>query len=118
MGKSKFTKIMKDEFITKFVSNNFGLVLTCDEVGISTTTYYDALAKDKEFKARLDFYKDSAKGLLDTALLKGVSDVDPLVAAKFLELIGRHRSFQALFNIETSDNDSITFKLTKEDFID
>lgn len=119
MAFPKFTVKMKDEFITKFIDNNFALNLTCDEIGISKTSYYDAIKKDKGFKDRLDLYKNEAKSIIEIALLKGVTDIDPAISVKFLDLIGKHKSFQTIFKIENKDeNDTLIFELKKSDLID
>ena len=108
-GVSKFTKEKKEEFLEAFVKNNFNLTVTCREVGVTPTSFYNAVMYDAKFKEELDLYKKVAKMLIDNALLRGVNDEDPNVAAKYLDMIGKHRSFQIIFNIEdkTDGVDSI-----------
>jgi hypothetical protein len=99
-GVSKFTKEKKEEFLEKFVNNNFNLTVTCKEVGVTPTSFYNAMMYDDKFKAEVDLYKKIAKTMVDNAILRGINDPDVNVAAKYLDLIGKHPTFQTIFNLE------------------
>lgn len=95
-----FTKEKKQEFLEAYVCNDFHLTKTCKDVGVSHTSFYTALRVDDEFKKTLDTYKTVAKSLVDSAVLRGINDENPMVVAKYLEIISKSKTFMKLLNMD------------------
>jgi len=98
------TQEAQDLFMILFTVNLGNITTTCEQVGISRSTYYNWM-KEQEFTDRLAHVSEERLDLAEHALLSAVQAMDVTAIRYYLDSQGRSRGYGKASQLEISGPD-------------
>ena len=115
----KYTKEFADKVIETH-KKNFGIVtLTCKQMNINRTTFYEWLKLYPDFAEQINEAQDVAIDFAESMLMKNIQAQDTTSIIFYLKTIGKRRGYveKALMDV-TSNGESIIPKVIEVEVIE
>jgi transposase-like protein len=110
------TKKNKETFLKVFEDKGANISEACKGLGISRTTFYEWVKKDKKFANQIEEIKESLIDYVEDKLMENIKKGDTTSIIFFLKTRGKSRGYTERQEIEhTNIKDSIKIYLPKKE---
>lgn len=103
-AKKKFNEQKKQAFLKSYIELGFDLAATCNEIGISESTFYIAMREDEYFSKEIKRLKSSLTEILFNVIMQGIKNEDTRLA--YLKLLPSSMIEKALM-IDSDNNNKL-----------
>ena len=105
------TEAKKEKFIKAFIDNSFNISKACENAGIYRRTYYDWIAKDKDFESRVEEAQEKLIDEVEEALRQKILIGDTTSIIFFLKTKGKKRGYIEKQETELSMSNGPLFQI-------